>query len=182
MNSFLAGLRHLLFVVFMIAGTGCILLSFPTPTPLGVARSTFIMWGIGCVVGAALMVWLDRKRRGESQDDQIEQLLVDVLKRYRKTGSLSEIVEEYRAKGVDDYTLSLIRTALEKLRARADRKVEVGFRTFAFGVLCTGITYCLARGFGLSHYWVAIGAVGVGSGLWLDGLRLRLALRGIEKR
>jgi hypothetical protein len=189
-NQFLIGgafptelfrLRHLLFIVFMIVGAGSILLSFPTPTPFGVPRSTFIMWGSGCFVGAAVMVWLDRKRRGETKDEQTEQLLVDVLRRYRKTGSLHEIVEEYRASGVDDYTLSLVKTAPEKLKARADSKVQAGYRLFAFGVLCTGITYCLARTFGLSHYVVAIGALGVGSGLWLDGLRLRLAFRGVQK-
>ena len=181
MNSLLTGLKQLLFVVFMIVGAGCILLSFPTPTPLGVPRSTFIMWGSGCLVGAAIMVWLDRKRRGETPDEQTEQLLVDVLKRYRRTGSLSQIVEEYRAKGVDDYTLSLVRTAPEKLRARAHAKVQAGYLLFAFCVLCTGITYCLARTFGFSHYVVAIGGIGVGSGLWLDGLRLRLAFRGIRE-
>ena len=100
-----------------------------------------------------------------------------MLKRYRKTGSVTEIVEDYRAKGVDDYTLSLVRTAPEKLRARADAKVQVGYFLFAFGVLVTGVTYCLARTFGLSHYGVAFGAIAVGSGLWLDGLRLRLASR-----
>lgn len=181
MKSLLTGLRQLLFVLFMIVRAGCALLSFPTPSPLGVPRSTFIMWGTGCLVGAGLMIWFDRNRRGDSPDEQTEQLLVDVLKRYRKIRSLDAVVAEYRANGASDYTLSLVRTAPEKLRARANAKVQAGYGLFAFGVLCTGVTYCLARTFGFSHYLVAIGALGVGSGLWLDGLRLRLTFRGIQR-
>ena len=139
------------------------------------------MWGTGCLMIAALWIWWDYKRRSLTPEAQGERLLFDVAKRYQQVHSLEAVVEEYRASGATNETLALIRSAPVILRKRAEAKIHVGIPLLVTGLVLTGGAYLLARTAGLSHYAVAIGAIGGGVGSILDGLRQRRCFRELAR-
>jgi hypothetical protein len=143
-----------------------------TPTPLQIAT-----WGLLCLLTAGVWMYWDHKRRVLTPDEEIEELLLDVAKRYRHTRSLETIVDEYRMRGASDETLMVIRTAPQSLRARGKAKVSIGMQLLAIGLLFTAAAYYVARVFGGNHYEVAIGAIGAGVGFVIQGIRQRTAFR-----
>ena len=143
---------------------------FPSPSQL-------VVWGFVFLLIAAVWLWWDRKRRRLTPDEEIEQLLFDVAKRYRQTRSLDIIVTEYREKGATDDTLMFIRSAPQMLKTRADTKVQLGRQLLLLGLIFTAAVYCLSQITGFSHYEVAVGAIGGGVGFILDGIRQQRAFR-----
>jgi hypothetical protein len=179
MNPLSATLKLWLLALLVFLGLSLIALAFVPGSPSSgfPPPSRFIMWGIACLLIAAVWIWWDRKRRRLTPDQEIEQLLFDVAKRYRQTRSLDTVVEEYRAKGATDHTLMIIRSAPRMLKQRADAKIQLGVSLLGTGLLFTAATYWLAHTVGFSHYEVAIGAIGGGVGFTLDGIRQRRAFR-----
>jgi hypothetical protein len=147
---------------------------FPTP-------SQFVTWGLLCLFVAGVWMYWDHKRRVLTPDEEIDKLLLDVAKRYRQTGSLAAVVDEYRTKGASDDTLTMIRAAPGMLRTRADTKVRMGMELLGVGLILTVVAYGLARVIGASHYEVGVGAIGGGVGFIAVGIRQRRAFR-VESR
>jgi hypothetical protein len=120
------------------------------------------------------MYW-NHKRRRLTPDEVLEQLLLDVARRYRHTGSLDAIAEEYRERGASEDTLAFVRSAPRMLEIRADAKIQLGLQLLAAGIIVTAGAYWLSRVSGFSHYEVAVGAIGGGLGFIIAGLRQKRA-------
>ena len=181
MEAFLTRLKVYFLALLLFAGLALVGYAF-----LGVQSRTGFkwepaMWGTGCLMIAALWIWWDYKRRSLTPEAQGERLLFDVAKRYQQVHSLEAVVEEYRASGATNETLELIRSAPLILRKRAEAKIHVGIPLLVTGLVLTGGAYLLARTAGLSHYAVAIGAIGGGVGSILDGLRQRRCFRELAR-
>jgi len=116
------------------------------------------------------MYW-DHKRRQLTPDEAVYQLMLEVARRYRRTQSLDAIVDEYRAGGASEDTLSLIRAAPQMLKIRAEEKTRLGIQLFFGGIILTGGAFVLSRSSGISFYELGVGLIGGGAGFIIDGLR-----------
>ncbi len=141
---------------------------FPPP-------SAFVVWGTCCILVALIWMYWHHKRYRLTPDEELEQLLLDVARRYRHTRSLDAIVEEYRERGASEDTLDFIRSAPRMLKTRADAKIHLGLQLLATGIIFTAGAYWLSRASGFSHYEVAVGAIGAGVGFIMAGLRQQRA-------
>lgn len=162
-------------------GLGLIALSFDKGlpgTPPPVAPSRLVVWGICCILVSLGWMYWDHKRRRLTPDEEVEQLLLDVARRYRHTRSLDAIADEYREKGASEYTLDLIRSAPRMLKSRADTKIRLGLQLLTAGIIVTAGTYWLSRVAGFSHYEIAVVAIGGGLGFIVAGLRQQRAFPG----
>jgi hypothetical protein len=122
------------------------------------------------------MYW-DHKRRRVTPDEAVDQFLLEVARRYRRTRSLDAIADEYRAAGASEETLGLISGAPQMLKMRAGAKITLGIQPLGTGIILTGGAFLLSRTLGFSHYEVAVGAIGGGVGFIVDGLRQKGAFR-----
>lgn len=135
--------------------------------------STFVVWGLCCILIAVVWMYWDHKRRRLTPDEEVEVLLLEVARHYRRTRSLDAIADAYREAGASEYTLQLIRSAPRLLKTRAEAKISLGMQLLGVGILFTMITFLLSQAMVFAHYELAIGAIGGGIGFIVIGLRQR---------
>jgi hypothetical protein len=175
MNSPHGTLKLWTLALLWFTGLSFIALSFVKSTPSSdfPTPAEFVMWGLSCLGVAVVWMYWDYKRRRLTPDQQVEHLLFEVARRYRRIRSLDTVVNEYRAQGASEETLAIIRSAPQILKTRAEAKIGVGIRIFVAGIIITGGVSWLSK----AHYEIAIGALGGGIGLIIDGFRQRRAFR-----
>jgi hypothetical protein len=171
--------KLLVLAILWFSGLALIALSFVSAAPNvnWPHPSSFITWGICCLLIAVVWMYWDRKRRRLTPDEALDQLLSEIARRYRRTRSLDAVTDEYRAAGASDDTLRLIKSAPQMLKTRAEAKLILGVQLFVTGIILTGGAFLLSRYLGFSHYEVAIGAIGGGVGFIIDGLRQKRAFK-----
>lgn len=179
MHSFSASIRLWGLALLIFCGLGLVGVAFlDAPPSTGIpAPSRLVTWGIACLLIAGIWIFWSYKRRRLSRDQAVDELILDVARRYAQTRSLNCVVDEYRANGASDEILSIVRAAPQILKTRSDMKLRVGFQLVFAGSILTAMAYWLARFFAFSHYEVAVGAIGGGLGFIIDGLRKRRAFR-----
>jgi hypothetical protein len=178
MNSPRSNIKLLLLALLWFCGFGLIALSFakgPLSNPHPFPSSKFVAWGVCCVLVALTWMYWDYKRRSLTSDEKLEQLLLDVARRYRHTRSLDAVIAEYRERGANEGTLDIIRSAPQMLKARADAKIRLGLQLLVTGIITSAGIYWLSQVIGFSHYEVAVVAIGGGVGFIIVGLRQRRA-------
>src|SRR5947207_818838 len=123
MHSPHANGKLLLLALLWFSGLALIALSFVRAAPnINWPASSFLVWGLCCLLVAVVWMYWDRKRRRLTPDETVDQLLLEVARRFRRTRSLDAIADEYRAAGASDDTLGLIRSAPQMLKTRAEAK------------------------------------------------------------
>ena len=178
MQSPNASVKLWLLALLWFSGISLIALSFIRAAPnINWPTSSFLIWGLCCLFFAVVWMYWDRKRRRLAPDEVVDQFLLEIARRYRRTRSLNAIADEYRAAGASDDTLRLIRLAPEMLKTRAEAKVSLGVQLLVTGIFLTGVAFVLSRTLGFSHYEVAVGAIGGGVGFIIAGLRQKRAFK-----
>ncbi len=170
--------KLVLLAFLWFSGLALIALSFVrAPPTVDWPASSFFAWGLCCLLVAIVWMYWDRKRRRLTADETVDQLLLEVARRYRRTRSLDAIADEYRAAGASDETVELIRVAPQMLNMRAEAKIRLGVQLLVTGIVLTAVAFLVSRLLGFSHYEVAVGAIGGGVGFIIVGLRQRRAFR-----
>jgi hypothetical protein len=170
MNSPHVNLKLLLLASLWFFGFALIAFSFVKKASLGCGA-----WGGLCILAALVWMYWDNKRRLITPDEELEELLMEVARRYRHTRSLNVIVDEYRERGAAEDTLNFVRSAPRMLKTRADAKILLGLQLLTGGLVATIVTCWLSRAIGFNHYEVAVGALGGGFGFLITGLRQQRA-------
>jgi hypothetical protein len=134
------------------------------------------VWGGGCLLLGGVWVYLDRRKKSLTAEEAIEKLLLKAVKRYQQTRSLDSVVAEFKADGIPESTLDLIRNAPRILTQLAQDKLRVGAVLFCTGLIVTVGSLTLVR----TLHVFAYGAIGVGLAYIIQGTHLKIVARGAQ--
>lgn len=127
--------RQIVFVVskvFLIV-VGLLFIIVPSLDPNVTHLRVWQVFGLLCVTST--VVWICTEKRVMTPREELESLLIEAAKRYARAGSIARLVEEYKARGADDLTLSRLRGAPRLLRERAEDKLSLGLIFSGLGTL-----------------------------------------------
>ena len=127
----------------------------------------------------AILLWIWTDKRILTQDEELEQTLIDAAKRHRRLGSMSAVLDEYRAEGASDLTISRARNAGPQLRQRARASLGTGLLSSGLGttLLCGAVVVLIRKTDKLGHFdqhILQFAFIGASAGLYhiMRGLRL----------
>jgi len=137
-------------------------------------------WLVALILLGLAVYWIYKDKPVPTPEEALEAMLIEASRKISTAGSLPRLVDEYRAKGADDLTLSRIRAAPRLLR-------ELGRSNIANGVAFSGVGLIIGLGALLMSMWKGIasesllkyGFIGAGLGLGhiAQGLRLKWCAR-----
>src|SRR4051812_40463580 len=130
--------------------------------------------GAWCIILAAF--WKFKEKRVVTARGELDSFLIDAAKRLAHVGSITRLVEEYRARGADELSLARLRGAPRLLRERADDKLSLGLMVSGAGffLLLNAILMLIWKGeahVSLANY--AVLGAGVGAAHIAQGIRLK---------
>jgi hypothetical protein len=125
----------------------------------------FAAFGLAFLGLAALWIYTDK--RVLTQEEEMEQLLIQASQRYQRAGSMAALLGEYRAEGASNFTLSRIRNARHLLRQRAQAVLRTGITISGVGLLfvCGSIIFLLWNGREPEIHLLKYGLLGAAAGL-----------------
>jgi hypothetical protein len=179
-NDVSVGMVKYLFLALLIfPGLGALVTAF-SRGPAGRGPDSFgslLAFGAVCLSIAGFWIYWDHKTRVRTPEDELEQLLFTVARKFRRTRSLQDIVDEYRAHGATDDTLMFIRGAPLMLQQRGEKKIQSGYTLLATGVTMFVIGLAVPKS--IAHHGLVggIAAMGGGFGFMIQGFRQKKAFR-----
>ena len=140
------------------------------------------MWPLAIIGGLlvlAIVLWIWTDKRILTQDEELEQTLIDTAKRHRRLGSMSAVLDEYRAEGASELTISRARNAGPQLRQRARASLGTGLLSSGLGttLLCGCVAVLIRQTDSFGHFdqhTLQFAFIGASAGLYhiMRGLRL----------
>lgn len=113
-----------------------------------------------------IVLWIWTDKRILTQDEELEQTLIDAAKRHRRLGSMSAVLDEYRAEGASELTISRARNAGPLLRQRAIDSLRTGLLVSGIGTIpmCGCAMVLIWKTGHLDQYLLEYGLIGAFAG------------------
>jgi hypothetical protein len=131
---------------------------------------------LGGLLVAAIILWIVTDKRVLTQEEELEQTLIDGAKRHRRLGSSSAVLDDYRAEGASELTISRVRNGRHLLSQRASASLRTGLLFSGGGliVLCASMTVLLWKEGDPEQHLLEYGLIGACAGVYhlARGLRL----------
>jgi hypothetical protein len=143
--------------------------------------SPWQFWLAALILLGLAVYWICKDKPVPTPEEELESLLIEASQKISAAGSLTRLVDQYRAKGADDLTFSRIRGAPRLLRERARNNI-------ANGIVFSGVGLILGLGSMLMSMWKGIASESLlkygffGAGLGLGHIALGLRLKWSARR